>query len=367
MTLTEARTKLAVVAAGGTGGHLFPAQALAEVLVARGWRVVLATDDRAHSLSDSFPAERRIPLPAATFRPGDPPGMFRAGLTILRGVTQARAELASLRPAIVVGFGGYPSLPALMAAISQRRRTIIHEQNAVMGRANRLLAPRVTAVACAFPTLLKAPPSVQRRATVVGNPVRPNIQALYDMPYEPPTDDLRLLVTGGSQGARLLSELVPQAVAKLSEALRRRLRVQQQTRAESLDFARGVYANAGVEAEIAPFFDGMAPRLGAAHLMIGRAGASTVCEVAVAGRPSILVPLKIALDDDQGQNARLLAEAGAAEVLREDVLSAGSLAALLKRLLEDPARLSSMAAAAKAVAKPDAADRLADVVEQTAV
>jgi len=355
-----------VVAAGGTGGHLFPAQALAEVLVARGWRVVLATDERAHSLSDSFPAERRIPLPAATFRPGDPAGMFRAGFTIMKGVTQARAELASLRPAIVVGFGGYPSLPALMAAISQGRRTLIHEQNAVMGRANRLLAPRVTAIACAFPTLLKAPGSVQRRAVVVGNPVRPNIQALYPLAYTPPSGEVRLLVTGGSQGARLLSQLVPQAVAKLSEPLRRRLKVQQQTRAESVEFARGVYESAGVEAEIATFFDGMAPRLGAAHLMIGRAGASTVCEIAVAGRPSILVPLKIALDDDQGQNARLLKEAGAAEVLSEDALTADSLASLLQTLLDDPARLIRMAAAAKAVGKPDAADRLADVVEETA-
>jgi len=357
---------LAVVAAGGTGGHLFPAQALAEVLVARGWRVVLATDDRAHSLSDSFPAERRIPLPAATFKPGDPAGMFRAGATILRGIAQARAELASLRPAIVVGFGGYPSLPALMAAISQGRRTMIHEQNAVMGRANRLLAPRVTAIACAFPTLLKAPASVQRRAVVVGNPVRPNIQALYDRPYDPPTDEVRLLITGGSQGARLLSELTPQAVAKLPETLRRRLKVQQQTRAESIEFARNTYEAAGIDAEIAPFFDGMAPRLSAAHLMIGRAGASTVCEIAVAGRPSILVPLKIALDDDQGQNARLLAEAGGAEVLRENVLTIESLGALLQQLMEDPPRLAKMAAAAKAVAKPDAADRLADVVEQTA-
>lgn len=355
-----------MVAAGGTGGHLFPAQALAEVLVGRGWRVVLATDDRAHSLADSFPAERRIPLPAATFKPGDPPGMFRAGLTILRGVTQARGELSGLKPAIVVGFGGYPSLPALMAAISQRRRTLIHEQNAVMGRANRLLAPRVTAIACAFPTLLKAPASVQRRAVVVGNPVRPNIQALYDLSYEPPTDEVRLLITGGSQGARLLSELVPQAIAKLPDAIRQRLKVQQQTRAESIDFARKTYDDAAVVAEIATFFDGMAPRLGAAHLMIGRAGASTVCEIAVAGRPSILVPLKIALDDDQGQNARLLAAAGAAEVVREDALTADSLAVLLQALIENPDRLAKMAAAAKAVGKPDAANRLADVVEQTA-
>jgi len=359
-------SRLAVIAAGGTGGHLFPAQALATVLVERGWRVVLASDERVRTLSQAFPAERHIPLSAATFRPGDPLGMVKAGLAILKGVMQARAELSALKPAVVIGFGGYPSLPALIAAISQGRRTIIHEQNAVMGRANRLLAPRVTTIACAFPTLLKAPTSVQTRAVVVGNPVRPDIRAIHDRAYVPPTDEVRLLVTGGSQGARLLSELVPQAIAKLPQAVRHRLKVQQQTRAESIGFARETYRTAGVDAEIAPFFDHMAERLAAAHLMIGRSGASTVCEIAVAGRPSILVPLKIALDDDQGQNARLLSEAGAAEVVREDALTADSLAALLQTLIEDPARLARMAAAARAVAKPDAADRLADVVEQTA-
>jgi UDP-N-acetylglucosamine--N-acetylmuramyl-(pentapeptide) pyrophosphoryl-undecaprenol N-acetylglucosamine transferase len=358
--------KLAVVAAGGTGGHLFPAQALAQALVARGWRVVLATDERVQTLSEGFPAERRIPLSAATFRPGDPLGAVKASAAIFKGVLQARAELKALNPAVVVGFGGYPSLPALQAAIFQGRRTIIHEQNAVMGRANRLLASRVTAIACAFPTLQKAPARVKARAVVVGNPVRPPIQALYDRPYEPPTGEIRLLVTGGSQGARLLSETVPQAVARLPESIRRRLRVQQQTRPETLEFATRTYAEAGVEAEIAPFFSDMAERLGSAHLMIGRAGASTVCEIAVAGRPAVLIPLGIALDDDQGQNARLLAEAGAAEVLREGALTPESLAEVLQRLIEDPARLARMAAAARAVARPDAADRLADLVEQTA-
>jgi UDP-N-acetylglucosamine--N-acetylmuramyl-(pentapeptide) pyrophosphoryl-undecaprenol N-acetylglucosamine transferase len=358
---------LAVLAAGGTGGHLFPAQALAQVLVARGWRVVLATDGRVLTLSTNFPAERLIPLSAATFKPGDPLGMIRAALAIFKGVRQARAEMKALNPAVVVGFGGYPSLPALLGAISQGRRTIIHEQNAVMGRANRLLASRVTQIACAFPTLMKAPAEAKARAIVVGNPVRPEIQALADKPYEPPTDaTFRLLVTGGSQGARLLSEGVPRAVALLPEALRLRLRVQQQTRAENLESARATYAAAGVEAETAPFFNDMAGRLGAAHLVIGRAGAGTVCEIAVAGRPAIFVPLKIALDDDQGQNARLLAEAGAAEVLSEDAFTAASLAALLQTLIEDPARLTAMAAASKSVGKPDAADRLADVVEQVA-
>jgi len=287
--------RLAVVAAGGTGGHLFPAQALAQALVARGWRVVLASDERVQALAAGFPAERHIALSAATFRPGDPIGMTRAGFAIQRGVLQARAELKTLKPAIVVGFGGYPSLPTLIAAILQRRRTMIHEQNAVMGRANRLLAPRVTAIACAFPTLLKAPASVRARAVVVGNPVRPEIQAIFGRPYEPPTTEFRLLVTGGSQGARLLSELVPRAVAALPPELRSRLRVQQQARVESLEIARTTYAEAGVEAEIAPFFQGMAARLSAAHLVIGRAGASTVCEIAVAGRPAILIPLGIAL------------------------------------------------------------------------
>ena len=358
--------RLAVVAAGGTGGHLFPAQALAQALVGRGWRVVLATDERVQTLSADFPAERRIALSAATFKPGDPLGMAKAGLAILKGVRQARAELRALNPAIVVGFGGYPSLPALIAAITQGRRTLIHEQNAVMGRANRLLAPRVTAIACAFPTLQKAPAAVKARAVVVGNPVRAEIQALYDAPYAAPTDTFQLLVTGGSQGARILSQGVPRAVALLPETHRRRLNVQQQTRAEYLKTARETYEAAGVTAETTPFFAEMAARLGAAHLVIGRAGASTVCEIAVAGRPSILVPLKIALDDDQGQNARLLAEAGAAEVVREDAVSDASLAALLQRLMDDPARLVAMAAAAHRVGKPDAADRLADVVEATA-
>ena len=361
-----AKSRLAVVAAGGTGGHLFPAQALAETLIARGWRVVLCTDERGANYAGSFPAEERIGLSAATYKPGDPLGMVRAGVAILTGVMQARATFARLDPAVVVGFGGYPSLPALLAAISTNRRTVIHEQNAVIGRANKFLAGRVTAVACAFPTLLKAPAQVAARTRVVGNPVRPEIRALAAQPYEPPTDKIRLLITGGSQGARLLSELMPKAIARLPEALRLRLAVQQQTRAESMDGARITYRDALVEAEIAPFFRDMAGRLGAAHLVVGRAGSSTVCELAVAGKPAILVPLRIALDDDQGQNARVLADAGGAEIAREDVLTVDVMANALETLLTNPARLERMAAAARSVARPDAAERLADVVEATA-
>jgi len=358
--------RVAVVAAGGTGGHLFPAQALAEALSERGWRIVLASDERVADHAAHFPAEERIALSAATYRPGDPLGMARAGLAIVRGTLQARAAFSRIKPAIVVGFGGYPSLPALIAAITGGRRTLIHEQNAVMGRANRLLAPRVSAVACAFPTLLKADPKVAARAQVVGNPVRPEIRALAELDYVPPTDTLHLLITGGSQGARLLSELVPRAVARLPEALRARLSVQQQTRQESMDTARATYLEAMVRAEIAPFFRDMASRLSQAHLVVGRAGASTVCEFAVAGRPAILIPLQIALDDDQGQNARLLSEAGAAVIAPEGGLTVQSMAALLESLLGDPARLARMAASARATGRPDAAERLADVVEATA-
>jgi UDP-N-acetylglucosamine--N-acetylmuramyl-(pentapeptide) pyrophosphoryl-undecaprenol N-acetylglucosamine transferase len=360
--------KVAVVAAGGTGGHLFPAQALAEALIGRGWTIVLASDERVAGLAQDFPAERRIGLSAATYRPGDPIGMARAGVAVLRGTLQARAAYRQFGPRVVVGFGGYPSAPALVGAILDGRPTVIHEQNAVMGRANRMLAPHVKTVACAFPTLLKAPPKVAARAVVVGNPVRPPIQALAIEPYLPPEPNgkVRLLVTGGSQGARLLSELVPEAVKQLPEDLRQRLVVAQQTRPESLEIARRAYQDADVEAETAPFFRDMAARLKAAHLVIGRSGAGTVCEFAIAGRPSILVPLAIAIDDDQGQNARLLADIGGAEVAREHQLTVDSLAEALQKLLRNPARLARMAAAARSVAIPDAAERLADVVEQTA-
>jgi UDP-N-acetylglucosamine--N-acetylmuramyl-(pentapeptide) pyrophosphoryl-undecaprenol N-acetylglucosamine transferase len=358
--------KLAVLAAGGTGGHLFPAQALAEELAKRGWRIVLATDERGAAYADKFPAEHHIPLSAATFKSGDVLGAIGAGFNILQGVLQARTAFKVLNPAVVVGFGGYPSLPALLAALSTKRPTIVHEQNAVLGRVNRFLADKVDAVACAFPTLEKAAPRVRARAQVVGNPVRPEIRALAEVPYEPPTGEIRILVTGGSQGARLLSELTPLALANLPESLRAKLSVQQQTRRENLEEAIRVYKNAVVPAEIAPFFRDMASRLARAHLVIGRAGASTCCELAVAGRPSVLIPLKIAADDHQTYNAKLLADAGGAEVAAEDVLTLEVFTKALTRLLSDPQRLARMAEAARSVAVPDAAERLADLVEKTA-
>jgi len=359
-------SKLAVVAAGGTGGHLFPAQALSEALSARGWRVVLATDERGALYADKFPAEERLALSAATAKASDPVGMVRAGLVVLQGVMQARAAFKRLNPSVVVGFGGYPALPALLGGLSQGRPTVIHEQNAVLGRVNRFLASRVTEVACAFPILEKAPPAVKARAHVVGNPVRPPVRALFEIPYLPPEVQLRLLVTGGSQGARLLSELIPEAVAKLPEEMRGRLKVFQQARPESMEQARKTYRNAMVDCEVAPFFRDMAGYLRQAHLVVGRSGASTCTELAVAGRPSILVPLKIAADDHQRFNARLLEEAGGAAVCLEDELTVDAMAGALNALLKNPERLARMADGARSVARPDAAEDLADLVERTA-
>lgn len=359
-------TKTAVVAAGGTGGHMFPAEALARELSARGWKVVLATDSRGDQYAHAFPADERIALDAATFKTTDPIGAVRGGLKIWQGMGQAQTAFRRLDPAVVIGFGGYPSLPALLAAKAQGRPTVIHEQNSVLGRVNRMLAGSATAVACAFPTLNKAAPQVKASAHVVGNPVRPDIRALYDKPFKAPKDRINVLVTGGSQGARLLSETVPQAIARLAEPIRERLKVDQQSRPENMDVARAVYADANVDAQVAPFFRDMAGRLGAAHLVIGRAGASTCCEIAVAGVPSVLIPLKIATDDHQTTNAAQLVDVGGAVAIQEHDLTVDGLAKVLQEILGDPKTLGRMAKAAKSVAQPDAASKLADLVEQVA-
>ncbi|WP_296178468.1 undecaprenyldiphospho-muramoylpentapeptide beta-N-acetylglucosaminyltransferase [uncultured Brevundimonas sp.] len=358
--------KVCVVAAGGTGGHMFPAEALARELASRGWRVVLATDARGEQYAHAFPAEERLALDAATGR--GPIGLLKAGLAIWRGVGQAKSAFDRTGADVVVGFGGYPSAPALVAAILQKRPTLIHEQNAVLGRTNRMLAPRVGGVASAFPTLGRAPEAVKTHAQVVGNPVRPDIRALFDRAYVAPEGDspIHVLVTGGSQGARILSETAPRALAALPEAIRSRLKVQQQSRPETLESARQIYLEAGIAAEVAPFFRDMADRLSKAHLVIGRAGASTCSELAVAALPSVLIPLKIAMDDHQTLNARALSEAGAARVIAEDDVTVDSLAAVLSEVLSDPVELAIMSAAARSVAIPDAAQRLADLVEAAA-
>lgn len=359
-------TRTCVVAAGGTGGHLFPAQALAEEMARRGWRIVLATDRRGQAFAEHFPADERLALDSATG--SGPLGLLKAGVRIAAGVLQARKAFRRLNVSVVVGFGGYPSAPSLLAAISMGLPTLIHEQNAVLGRTNRMLAGRVGTVASAFPTLGRLPEGLKDRLAVVGNPVRPPIAALAGKPYRAPDarGDIHLLVTGGSQGARILSDTVPRSVAALPEALRKRLRVVQQARPEFVDAARQVYEQAGVTAEVAPFFSDMAARLSAAHLAIGRAGASTCTELAVVGLPSVLVPLKIATDDHQRFNARGLVEAGGAVLILEDDLTAEALTKALTEILQEPGRLARMADGARATALPDAAARLADLVEAAA-
>ncbi len=367
MSLTTNSGKVAVVAAGGTGGHLFPAEALARVLSERGWRIVLATDARGAAYAEHFPAEERLALNAATFRTGDPIGMIRGGLRIAAGVSQARTAFKRLRPSVVVGFGGYPSLPALLAAPGAKIATVIHEQNAVLGRVNRFLAGRASAVACAFPTLERASVRVKAKVHVVGNPIRPEIRALYDQSFpKPGIGPIRILVTGGSQGARLLSECTPAAIAQLPEDLRYRLHVTQQTRPDSMENARRIYGNALVECELSPFFRDMAGRLARSHLVIGRAGASTVSELAVVGRGSILVPLAIAMDDHQRLNAKLLTDVAAGEAIPEKQLTPERLAAAILAFTSDPEALTKAAEAARSVAQPDAAERLADLVERVA-
>jgi len=355
---------VAVVAAGGTGGHMFPAEALARELSARGWQVVLASDARGAAYADRFPAAERLSLEAATFRRGDIFGMARAGFKVAQGILQARKAFRRLKPAAVIGFGGYPSYPALMAALGRRDVTLLHEQNSVLGRSNRQVCARVDAVACAFPVLRLAPSSLEGQVQVTGNPVRPDIRALYDLPYPDMDRDIRILVTGGSQGAKLLSETVPQALALLPVSLRIRLKVEQQSRPEQLEAAKAIYQAADIEAEVAPFFSNMAERLGRAHLVIGRAGASTCCELAVAGKPSILIPLRIAADDHQTHNAEVLHAAGAAEVIQEKALTAQTLAAVIRAFLDDPEAMKQRAEAARSVARPDAAVLLADLVER---
>lgn len=354
-----------MVAAGGTGGHLFPAEALASELISRGWEVVLASDARGAAFAENFPAKERLSLEAATFKKFDPIGMARASVKIGLGIMQARKAFKRLKPWAVIGFGGYPSYPALMAALSRKDITLIHEQNSVLGRSNRQLADKVDAMACAFPVLRMAPATLEGRVQVVGNPVRPDIRALYDQPYPAINKTIRILITGGSQGAKILSQTVPQALALLPVSLRIKLHVEQQTRAEQVAEAEAVYQAAGIEAEIAPFFNNMAERLGRAHIVIARSGASTCSELAVAGRPSVLIPLKIAADDHQTWNAEVLKSAKAAIVIREQDVTAQHLADEIRTLIEGADLLPLRAQAARSVARPDAARQMADLVERT--
>ncbi|HXY89894.1 MAG TPA: undecaprenyldiphospho-muramoylpentapeptide beta-N-acetylglucosaminyltransferase [Xanthobacteraceae bacterium] len=364
----SAGTPLVLLAAGGTGGHLFPAEALANALARRGIAVDLATDRRAAGYAGKFPARRIHVLPSDTLRSRNP---LRLALTLLvlgYGILRAVLLLLWLRPAAVVGFGGYPTLPPVLAAWLLRIPRIVHEQNAVLGRANRLLAARASAIATGYPGILAQKAALAIKAVHTGNPVRAAVREAAAHAYEEPAAEkpFRLLVFGGSQGARIMSEIVPGAIERSAAPLRARIRVVQQCRAEDIGEVKAIYARLGVPAELAVFFNDMPERIAASHLVIARSGASTVAELAAIGRPSILVPLPHALDQDQLANATVLVAAGGALLIRQDGLSAERLAQELSQLAEKPAMLAGMAAAARAAGRVDAAERLADLVMRVA-
>lgn len=357
---------LVMLAAGGTGGHLFPAEALSAALAQRGAEVALATDTRAAKFGEQFSQVHLIP--SATLRGRDPLSIARTAATLSVGIVKAFVMLGRLRPAVVVGFGGYPSVPPLLAAALRKIPTVIHEQNAVMGRANKFLAPRVTAIATGFAGVTAHDPALAAKTIEVGNPVRPPVidaaSHAYDMPKV--NGPFRLLVFGGSQGARVMADIVPPAIARLEDHLKMRLKVVQQARDEDLPRVREAYAKAGVRAELASFFTDLPSRMADAHLVISRSGASTVAELAAIGRPAILVPLPHALDQDQAANAAVLeAVGGAVRVLQAD-FTADRLAAEIAALAGDPERLGNMAKSAKSAGTLDAAAHLAELVLKVA-
>jgi UDP-N-acetylglucosamine--N-acetylmuramyl-(pentapeptide) pyrophosphoryl-undecaprenol N-acetylglucosamine transferase len=354
--------KLLLIAAGGTGGHMFPAQALAEAMLARGWRVKLSTDDRGARYAGGFPQAVKVErVGSATFARGGVVSKVLVPFRIAGGVLGALWSQLRDRPAVVVGFGGYPSIPALSAAWVLRQPRMIHEQNGVLGRVNQLFARRVQKVACGtWPTALPG----GLAGEPVGNPVRAMVLERAAAPYIPPGDyPMSLVVIGGSQGARVLSEVVPAAVALLPEALRANLRVAHQARDEDAVRAAEAYEAAGVRAEIAPFFADIPRRLSEAQLVISRSGASSVADISVIGRPAILIPFAAATGDHQTANAKGLVDAGAAIVVQEKALDAGALAGHIAAILEDPARAETMARSALSEGKPDATARLVALVE----
>ena len=354
-----------VIAAGGTGGHMFPAQALAEVMLRRGWRVRLSTDARGARYTGGFPHSVEIEqVASATFARGGLINKALAPLHIAGGVLGASLRMLRDKPAVVVGFGGYPTIPALVAAYLLRRPRMVHEQNGVPGRVNRLFASRVDLVACGtWPTELPE----GTRAEHVGNPVRAAVLERAGAPYIPPGDyPMSVLVIGGSQGARILSDVVPGAIAALPDEILRNIRVSHQAREEDIERVARAYADVGVDADVQPFFRDVPARMTEAQLVISRAGASSIADISVIGRPAILVPYAAAADDHQSANARGLVAAGGAIRIPESKLDAPTLTLQIAAVLGDPRGAQLMAQAAMSQGIADAAHRLADMVEDVA-
>jgi len=359
---------LIVLAAGGTGGHLFPAEALGVVLMRRGYRVRLMTDSRAIRYSGLFSEDMFDVVPSETIRGRSPLSLAKAGLMLGAGTIKALALINRLKPSAVVGFGGYPTLPPLVAARMLGVPGIIHDSNAVMGRANRLLAKYVTAIATSLPGVLDRDADLASKSVLTGTPLRPAILAAAAVPYLAPETGgpLKLLVVGGSQGARIMADVVPSAIEKIEPALWSRLVLVQQVRDEDMGRVRAIYDRLKIRAELAPFFSDLPARLAASHLVISRSGAGTVAELGAIGRPSILVPLPGAIDQDQFANAGVLMTAGGALRIAQPEFTPDRLASEIAALAAEPGRLTAMAAGARAIGQLDAAEKLADLVVRVA-
>lgn len=356
---------LMIIAAGGTGGHMFPAQALAEAMIRKGWRVRLSTDARGARYAGGFPhVVEVVQVASASFARGGMAGKITAPFKILGGILSATLRMMRERPAIVVGFGGYPTIPALAAAYITRRPRMIHEQNGVLGRVNKLFARRVQMVACGtWPTDL--PEGTAHEHT--GNPVRAAVLERAGAAYITPGDyPMSLLAIGGSQGARILADTVPAAIALLPGKIRQHLRIAQQARPEDQDRVIAAYYETGVPCEVEPFFRDIPRRLSEAQLVISRAGASSVADISVIGRPSVLIPFAAATGDHQSANAQGLVDAGAALRLSEDELSPETLAEAIYTVLSQPDLAQQMARAATETGITDATDRLVALVERLA-
>lgn len=359
---------LILLAAGGTGGHLFPAEALATALMKRGLRVRLVTDERAIRYSGLFSTDMIDVVPSETVRGRTPWALARTGAMLGAGTIKALALMQRLKPAAVVGFGGYPTLPPVFAAKLAGVPTLIHDSNAVLGRANRFLSTRVSAIATSLPGVLDRDQALAGKTTVTGTPMRPAVLTAATVAYAAPglTDPLRLLVVGGSQGARIMADVVPGAIERLEPALWSRLVLVQQVRDEDMARVRAVYDRLKIKAELAPFFSDLPVRLASSHLVVSRSGAGTVAELAAIGRPSILVPLPGAIDQDQFANAGVLAAVDGAIRIPQDEFTPDRLAVEISALAAEPQRLADMAQAARSVGRLDAAERLADLVGKVA-
>lgn len=355
-----------MLAAGGTGGHLFPAFALAQELGRRSIPVDLVTDMRGDRYGANFPARAVYRVPSATLAGRSVVAAGRTGWMLARGVAAAFKLMGTVKPGVVVGFGGYPAFPPIVAAALRGIPTALHEQNAVLGRANRMLSRRVDAIATSFEQTKFLEDTASKRVRFTGNPVRDQVVDWATQSYHPPGAEgpFSLLVFGGSQGARYFSDIVPPALALLPEDIRASLFVVQQCREEDLQRVEAAYQAAGVRAHLATFFPNLPEEMAKAHLVIGRAGASTVAELTVMGRPSILVPLPHAVDNDQLQNARRLAESGGAWCIEQKELTPERLASAVQRLRTSPALLAEAGEAARRQGRPDAVGRLADLVEE---